>query len=109
MFRILWSIFREYILYLIKISILLLAGYIRPTRLLDSPFPYSPQYATKHRPRTPTIDEPHGAISIKYRMYILLSVYQSANKGIDLYLLFLNVLFKEAAIWKGNITMVLDE
>jgi hypothetical protein len=30
-----------------------------------------PQYATKHRPRTTTIDEPHGVISIKYRIYSL--------------------------------------
>jgi hypothetical protein len=29
-----------------------------------------PQYATKHRPRTSTIDEPHGVISIKYRIIV---------------------------------------
>jgi hypothetical protein len=28
-----------------------------------------PEYATKHRPRSSTIDEPHGVISIKYRIY----------------------------------------
>jgi hypothetical protein len=31
----------------------------------------APQYATKHRPRTPTIDEPYGVISIKHRIYSL--------------------------------------
>jgi hypothetical protein len=30
-----------------------------------------PKYATKLRPRTPTIDEPHGVISIKYTIYSL--------------------------------------
>jgi hypothetical protein len=66
MFRILWSIFREYIMYLIEITPCTSAQHNTADTGTTGP-----QYATKHRPRTPTIDEPHGVISIKYRIYSL--------------------------------------
>jgi hypothetical protein len=38
--------------------------------LINFPFHYSPQYATKHRPRTITTCEPPGVISMKHRIVL---------------------------------------